>query len=95
MVLLAIVAALFFTVIGPKIQTQNLSITGSEILPFVLCFLICAVINVFAVFAVQKFDFEIKNEKIKLLINKLGDVKLLLIVWGVIFVSWLPAYIVC
>lgn len=95
MVLLAIVAALFFTVIGPKIQTQNLSINGSEILPFILCFLLCAVINVLAVFAVQKFDFEIKNEKINHLINKLGDVKLLLIVWGVIFVSWLPAYIVC
>lgn len=95
MVILALVAALFFTVIGPKIKTQDLSFDGSEFVPFILCFLICAVINVLVVIAVQKLDFGIKNEKLKHTINQLGDTKLLLIVWGVIFVSWLPAYLVC
>ena len=95
MVILALVAALFFTVIGPKIKTQDLSFDGSEFVPFILCFLICAVINVLVVIAVQKLDFGIKNEKLKHAINQLGDTKLLLIVWGVIFVSWLPAYLVC
>jgi len=95
MVVLALVAALFYTVVGPKIKTQNLSFDGSEIIPFILCFLICAVINVLVVIAVQKLDLGIKNERLKHAINQLGDTKLLLIVWGVIFVSWLPAYIVC
>ena len=95
MVVLALVAALFYTVIGPKIKTQDLSIDGSEIVPFILCFLICGVINVLAVVAVQKMNDDIKNEKLKHAINQLGDTKLLLIVWGVIFVSWLPAYLLC
>lgn len=95
MVVLALVAAFFYTVVGPKIKTQNLSFDGSEIIPFILCFLICGVINVLAVIAVPKLSFGIKNEKLKHAINQLGDTKLLLIVWGVIFVSWLPAYLVC
>lgn len=95
MVVLALVAAFFYTVVGPKIKTQNLSFDGSEIVPFILCFLICGVINVLAVIAVQKLNFDIKNEKLKHAINQLGDTKLLLIVWGAIFVSWLPAYLVC
>ena len=36
MVVLALVAALFYTVVGPKIKTQNLSFDGSEIVPFIL-----------------------------------------------------------
>ena len=95
MVVLAFVAALFYTVVGPKIKTQNLSFDGTEIVPFILCFLICAVINVLIVIAVQNLDLDIKNERLKHAIDRLGDTKLLLIVWGVIFVSWLPAYLVC
>ena len=95
MIVLAFVAAFFYTVVGPKIKTQDLSFNGSEIVPFIICFLVCAVINVLALIAVHKFDFEIKNVKIKNAIDKFGDTKLLFIVWGVIFVSWLPAYIVC
>lgn len=95
MVAFALVTSLFYTVIGPKIKTQDLSFDGSEIIPFILCFLICAAINVSVVIAVQKLDLGIKNERLKHAINQLGDTKLLLIVWGVIFVSWLPAYIVC
>lgn len=95
MVAFALVTSLFYTVIGPKIKTQDLSFNGSEIIPFILCFLICAAINVSVVIAVQKLDLGIKNERLKHAINQLGDTKLLLIVWGVIFVSWLPAYIVC
>lgn len=95
MIVLAFVAALFYTVVGPKIKTQDLSFDGSEIIPFIVCFLICAVINVLVVIAVQKLDLTIKNEKLKQAVNRLGDTKLLLIVWGVIFVAWLPAYIVC
>ena len=92
---MAFVAALFYTVVGPKIKTQDLSFDGSEIIPFIVCFLICAVINVLVVIAVQKLDLTIKNEKLKQAVNRLGDTKLLLIVWGVIFAAWLPAYIVC
>jgi len=95
MVVLALIAALFYTVVGPKIQSQDLSFNGSEIVPFILCFLICAVINVLVVIAVQKLDLGIKNERLNHAINQLGDTKLLLIVWGIIFVSWLPAYLVC
>ncbi len=95
MILLAFVAGCFCTVIGPKIKTQDLSFDGLEIIPFILCFLICAAVNILIAVAVKKLDSGIKNEKIKVAINKLGDTKLLLIVWGVIFVSWLPAYLVC
>lgn len=95
MIVLAFVAAFFYTVVGPKIKTQDLSFNGSEIVPFIVCFLICAVINVLIVIVVQKLDLDIKNEKLQRAVNRLGDTKLLLFVWGVIFVSWLPAYIVC
>ena len=52
-------------------------------------------IFVLIVIAVQNLDLDIKNERLKHAIDRLGDTKLLLIVWGVIFVSWLPAYLVC
>lgn len=93
-VLLAFLYSFFNTVVGPKIATQNLSFDGSECLPFILCFLICSVINVFVVWAVQRWDFEIKNKRFVKCLNQLGERKLFFLVWGFIFVSWLPAYFV-
>ena len=95
MVALAFIFSVFYTVIGPKIKTQDLSINGSEILPFLLCFLICAAINVLIAVAVWKSDSKRMNEPLQKAIGKIGDTKLLFLVWGVIFVCWLPAYLVC
>ncbi len=93
-VLLAFVYSLFNTVVGPKIATQNLSFDGSEILPFILCFLICSAINILVVYTVQRWDFEIKNKRFAQYFTRLGEHKLFFLVWGFIFVSWLPAYLV-
>lgn len=94
-ILLALLYSFFYTVVGPKIKTQNLSFDGSEIMPFIICFIICSIINVLVVFAVRRCKFEIKSERLTRVINKLGERKLFLLIWGFIFVSWLPAYIVC
>ncbi len=94
-VLLAFLYSFFYTVVGPKIKTQDLSFDGSEVLPFVLCFLICSVINILIVFVVQRWDFEIKRERVIRSINRIGERKLFFLIWGCIFVSWLPAYFVC
>ncbi len=94
-VLLAFVYSFFYTMVGTKIKTQNLSFDGSEILPFLICFLICSIINIFVVLIVRRCKFEIKSKRVKRFIHNLGERKQFLLIWGFIFVSWLPAYFMC
>lgn len=93
-VLLALLYSFFYTIVGPKIATQDLSFNGTEVWPFVLCFLMCSVVNVSVVMLVQRCDFEIKNLKVIQTVKRLDERKMLLVVWGIIFVSWLPAYLI-
>lgn len=93
-VLLAFLYSVFYTVVGPKIMTQNLSFDGSEVWPFLICFFICSVVNVLIVVIVERWDFEIKHKGFVRLFSRISNHKLLFLVWGLIFVSWLPAYFV-
>ncbi len=94
-ILLALLYSFFYIVVGPKIKTQDLSFDGSEIIPFIMCFLICSIINVLVVLAVQRCKFEIKSERVTRFINDFGERKLFFLIWGFIFISWLPVYFVC
>lgn len=96
--ILAIGLALFYsfvyTVAGPMIKMQDLSLSASQFLPFVLCFLLSSIVNILIFSTVPQWHFHAKNERIFRCFDKLGDRRLFLLIWVFIFVSWIPAYLI-
>lgn len=94
----AIFFALFYSIVyilvGPMIKAQSLSFDSSQLLPFVLCFVLCSVVNILIFSVIPKSHFNIGNKRISGYLDKLGDRKLFLLVWAFIFVSWIPAYLI-
>lgn len=94
----AIFFAFFYSIVyillGPMIKAQSLSFDASQLLPFVLCFVLCSAVNILIFSVIPKWHFNIGNERISRYLDKLGDRKLFLIVWAFIFVSWIPAYLI-
>lgn len=96
-VFLALLYSVASIVVGPMIKAQDLSFEPSRILPFFLCFVLCAAVNLLVLFLVQRCRFRIlekANQCLTRYLDKLGDNKLFLLVWAFIFVAWIPAYLV-
>jgi len=96
-ILLAFLYSIVYVVVGPGIKAQNIVLSVSQILPFVLCFVLCSIVSILIFTVIPGWHFErLKkgNEKVAQWVDKLGDGKLFLIVWAFIFVSWIPAYLI-
>lgn len=96
-VALAFLYSIASVVVGPMIKAQSLSFEPSRIVPFFLCFLLCAVANLFVLFLMSRCRFSISGRGNKCLtgcLDKLGNSRLFLLVWTLIFVAWIPAYLV-
>lgn len=93
-VFLALLYSVVYIVIGPMIKAQSFSFDTSQILPFVLCFVLCSVVNILFFSVIPKCSFRIKSKRISQWIDKLGDRKFFLIIWAFILVSWIPAYLI-
>ena len=91
---LAFLYSLAYAVVGPRIEAQNISFDSSQLLPFLLCFLLCSVTN-YALFSlVPRVNFDMRKVGIIQRINNLEQRKFFIFVWLFIFVSWMPAYCV-
>ena len=93
-IFLAFLYSIVYIVVGPMLKTQNLSFDSSQLMPFVLCFVLCSVISILIFDIIPKWRFDKSNERISRYIDKFSDRKLFLFVWGFIFVSWIPAYLI-
>ena len=45
-VLLALFYSIVYIVVGPVIKAQSFSFCASQLLPFVLCFVLCSAVNI-------------------------------------------------
>ena len=94
----AVVIAFFYSIayviVGPMMKTQTFTVETKQILPFVLCFVLCTIVNLVIFSVIPRIRFNIENKGILKHLEKLGERKLFLIVWGFIFVSWIPAYLI-
>ena len=61
-IFLAFLYSIVYIVVGPMLKTQNLSFDGSQLIPFVLCFVLCSVINILIFGMIPKWHFDISNE---------------------------------
>lgn len=93
-VFLALLYSIVYIVVGPIIKGQNLSFSTSQILPFIICFVFCLVVNLLIFSIIPKWRFDIKSERITKWLDKFGDRKLFFVVWGCIFCAWIPAYLI-
>lgn len=93
-VLLALLYSIAYCVIGPMTKAQNFSFSTSQILPLLLCFVLCSIFNILMFSVIPKIHFDWKSERINGWLDKLGKFKFFLIVWAFIFVSWIPAYLI-
>lgn len=94
-VFFALFYSIAYTVAGPMIAAQNIKFDRSQLFPFVLCFIICSAINLIVFSVMPRLHLCTGNGRISRYINrgfdKVGNRRLFLIVWGFIFISWIPA----
>lgn len=93
-VVIALLYSIAFILVGPITKDQSFALNAKQILPFILCFVLCTVVNYIAFTFIPRIRFNIGNKGIFQHLEKLGERKLFFIVWGFVFVSWLPAYLV-
>lgn len=104
-VLLAFVYSVMNTIIGPMVKLQNLQFDKKCIIPFLLWFILGTVFNLLIFCFIPQKEEKIKkgqiyallkkaNDKTTDLLDKAGNKKLLLIVWPIIFLAWVPAYLI-
>lgn len=93
-VFLALLYSIVYVVVGPMVKNQSIHFDNSQLLSFVLCFVLSLAVNILLFFIVPRWHFDIRNGKISRCLDRLGDCRLFWIVWAFIFVSWIPAYLV-
>ena len=92
-IIFAFLYSITYIVLGPMAKTQNFNFSSSQIVPFLLCFGICTIINSVIFVTFPKWRFDIKSEKILRALDKFGDRKLFVCIWIFIFISWIPAFL--
>ena len=92
-ILLAFLYSIAYTVVGPMMKNQDTTFLKSMILPLVLCFAICAVVNYVLFTVIPKLKFEKAHNAITARIDKLSCKIQFLIVWAFIFVCWIPVFL--
>ena len=92
-IIFAFLYSITYIVLGPMAKTQNFSFSLAQIVPFLLCFVICTIINSIIFVTFPKWRLDIKSEKILSAFNKFGDRKLFVCIWIFIFISWIPAFL--
>ncbi len=97
-VFLALLYSVAYTVAGPMIAAQEIKFDRSQLVPFVVCFLLCSAVN-FCIFSVvPRLRLCMGNGRISRGLDrcfeKIGDRRLFLLVWAFIFLSWVPAWLV-
>ena len=92
-IIFAFLYSIAYSVLGPMAKTQNFNVSSSQIVPFLLCFGICTIINSVIFVTFPKWRFDIKSEKISRVLDKFGERKLFVCIWIFIFISWIPAFL--
>lgn len=93
-VIFALLYSISYAVIGPMIKSQVIVFDSSRILPYIICFVICAVLNFFVFTFFTKIRFKKADEWMQKRLEKVKDIKLFLILWAVFFVAWIPAFLI-
>ena len=93
-ILLAFFYSIAYTIVGPMIKNQRIDFQASLILPFLLCFLFCLAGNLLLFSVVPRMKGILNNEKVSQFLDRIGDRRLMLFSWALIFVSWIPAYLI-
>ncbi len=93
-VVIAFLYSIAYILVGPMMKSQSFTVSAKQILPFVLCFVLCTMVNFIVFSVIPRIHFNIENKGILKGLEKLGERKLFLIVWGFIFASWIPAYLI-
>lgn len=92
-VVLSLLYSVSFAIIGPGVKNQLITVDGANIVSFFICFVISFAIN----FCIMSFGFKVVSAvskgKASNFLDKISNCKLLFISWGVIFVSWIPAFL--
>lgn len=93
-IFIAFVYSITYVVVGPMIKTQNFAFDSSVFFPFVLNFTLCSLLNLVIFSIIPEKRFDIGKKCLSKYIDKFGDKKLFLMIWGFIFVSWIPAFLI-
>lgn len=102
--LLAFVYSVLYTIIGPMVKIQSLQFDRKCIIPFLVWLIIGTVFNLLVFCFIPQKEEKIKkahfyalakkaNDKSTALLDKLGNKRLLLFVWLIIFLAWVPVYL--
>ncbi len=89
----SILYSIFYAIFGPMVIKQDFSFSSECILPCVICFVICFLTGNLLLFFLKKYNPKSEEGNLLRWWNRLGDNKVLLLIWLLIFLSWIPAFL--
>ena len=91
---IAIFYSVAYTVVGPMMKSQIIAFDRSCILPFAVCFVISFAVSLAILHFFPKLHFKKASGRLTQICKKCGGRKMFFITWALIFVSWIPAFLV-
>lgn len=96
--IMAVVLALFYSIAvviaGPMAKAQDFAFRSRDILPLVLCFVFFSTVNLMIIRFFPGWYKALENDRIRRGWDRLGEKKGFLCLWGLIFLLWLPAWLI-
>ncbi len=91
---LALLYSIADMIVGPVIAERELKFDWHQILPFIVCLLLCFAINYFVFSVIPQLRLQKKDGDGTRRTDRIGNRVFFLIVWAFIFASWIPAYLI-
>ncbi|MCQ2526214.1 MAG: DUF6020 family protein [Lachnospiraceae bacterium] len=103
-VVLALVYSVLYAIVGPMIESQDLSFKRAYILPFTICLVLGIIFNLLIFSIIPNKKAVIQNSRIfqsiskadkhiTKLLDSIGNRRFLFITWGFILLAWIPVYL--
>ncbi len=103
-IVLAFIYSIMYAIVGPMMKSQDMIFKTDYIVAFFVCFILSLIFNMLILSVIPSKKSVIINSrafrpltkaenKVSKCLNKLGNNKLLVIVWSFIFISYLPVYL--
>lgn len=93
-IIIAFLYSLAYTVLGPMCEAQDFTLHLSQLFAFLVCFVICTLINCLLFSVCPRWHKYLENEWLSKQFEKLGNKSFFFLTWVFIIILWIPAYLV-
>ena len=93
-ILIAAVFSICYEILGPMAKEQDFVLDKGMLLPVFICFAVSAAVLLALFVFAPKLNYRVIDAPVNKIINRIGQVKSFFIVWVIILIAWIPAYLI-